>query len=146
MERKNREVIGKTRESTLFPYYTRKVKGAFSTSGAYFIVPYTFTHRNPGLVRIDPRCSKIAQGRAPLRDNHPFRGADYLQGVRIDLSKEQGCPVAEYVVIIRAPSRIDQKEAFRVRYPMLLGIVRAEFGPVVKAPGADGIKVKPVRA
>ena len=107
---------------------------------------HPFSDGYPGFVRADFGDAEIAHSGAFLRDEDLLRAADDLELVRIDAGDEERGAMPEDVIIVGPHPRVDEKEAFPNRDPVLLSVVVAEWRSIVELPLLNRIEMNAVRS
>ena len=89
---------------------------------------------DPRLRRTDVDNAKVAHACYRFGNDDPLGVANDHQTLRINPRHEDRCAVTEDVIVVGFTPRVGEEQAFRVRHPMLLRVVAAEFFAVIKPP------------
>ena len=80
------------------------------------------------------------------RQEDAFRSAQDAKRLRIHLPDEERGAMPEDVIIVGPHPRVDEKEAFPNRDPVLLSVVVAEWRSIVELPLLNRIEMNAVRS
>ena len=99
---------------------------------------------DPGFGFVDLGDVEITQAGPFFRNQDLFSRADNLKLIGIYSGNEERRAMAEDVIIVRAAAGVDEEEGFAVDDPVLLGVVAAEVGTIIKGPALGFVKVKSI--
>ena len=99
---------------------------------------------DPGFGFVDLDDVEITQAGPFSRNQDLFSRADNLKLIGIYSGNEERRAMAEDVIIVRAAAGVDEEEGFAVDDPVLLGVVAAEVGTIIKGPALGFVKVKSI--